>query len=162
MAPDESLILTKPLMEVAHGGGRRLKKGDPVHQILRDWIAEGLRLDAESCPDVVKIEVVPQATRLRRPGATASRLRVLGHFSDGTVRDVTALTAFSVRRTNRSPRSTTTGLVDKNRRGETAILARYLDKMDTSHITFLEDVPGFAWNNPPENNFVDSAASSPS
>ena len=29
MDPDESLMLKKPLMEVAHGGGRRLHKGDP-------------------------------------------------------------------------------------------------------------------------------------
>ena len=28
MAPDESLILKKPLMEVAHGGGRRLLPAD--------------------------------------------------------------------------------------------------------------------------------------
>ena len=45
----------------------------------------------------------------------------------------------------------------KNGRGETAVLARYLDKMSTTYMTFLEDVPGFAWNNPPENNFVDTA-----
>ena len=32
MNPAESLLLKKPLMEVAHGGGRRLKKGDPAHQ----------------------------------------------------------------------------------------------------------------------------------
>ena len=35
------------------------------------------------------------------------------------------------------------------------MLARYLDRMDTSEIMFLEDVKGFAWNNPPEANFVD-------
>src|SRR6185436_19284791 len=48
------------------------------------------------------------------------------------------------------------GFVSKGGRGETAILARILDKMTTSYITFLEDVPGFAWNNPQPNNFVDN------
>src|SRR5262249_44137888 len=48
------------------------------------------------------------------------------------------------------------GVVEKVSRGETAILARYLDKMATSYITFLEDVPGFAWNNAPEKNFIDT------
>jgi len=33
------------IMELAHGGGRRLKKHDAPHDILHDWIAEGLRLD---------------------------------------------------------------------------------------------------------------------
>ena len=30
--------------------------------------------------------------------------------------------------------------------------------METAYITFLEDVKGFAWSNPPENNFVDTLA----
>src|SRR5690606_7418113 len=50
------------------------------------------------------------------------------------------------------------GLIEKVGRGETAVLARYLDKMDTSYITFLEEVPGFVWNNPAENNFIDQLA----
>ncbi len=48
------------------------------------------------------------------------------------------------------------GKVEKVGRGETAILARILDKMDTGYVTFLEEVKGFAWNNPPANNFVDA------
>ena len=44
----------------------------------------------------------------------------------------------------------------KSGRGETAILARILDKMTTGCVTFLEDVPGFAWSNPQPNNFVDN------
>lgn len=156
MKPDESLILKKPLMEVAHGGGRRLKKGDPMHRIIRGWIAEGERVDLTTAPNLVRIEVVPKKRVLRDHGKR-QQLYVMGYFSDGTVRDVTALTAFSS--SNESVGSVNNdGLVDKTGRGETAVLARYLDKMDTSHITFLEQVPGFAWNNPPENNFVDKLA----
>ncbi len=36
LKPDESLLLRKPLMEVAHGGGRRLSNGDSSHVVLRD------------------------------------------------------------------------------------------------------------------------------
>jgi hypothetical protein len=154
MQPDESLMLKKPLMEVAHGGGRRLKKGDPVHQVMRGWIAEGQQLDLKSSPDAVRIEVVPKQ-RVLRDQADRQQLFVLGYFADGTVRDVTPLTVFSS--SNESVGSVDNdGLVTKTGRGETAVLARYLDKMDTSHITFLEKVPGFVWNNPPENNFVDN------
>ena len=59
MDPAESLILKKPLMEVAHGGGRRLHKGDASYRVLFDWISEGLRLDPADAPDLVKIEVLP-------------------------------------------------------------------------------------------------------
>jgi hypothetical protein len=153
-APTESLMLKKPLMELAHGGGRRLKKGDPSYVVLHDWIAEGLKLDAAAEPDLVKIQLFPEG-RVFQQTSGQQQLLVMGHFSDGSVRDVTSLTVFtssneSVGKVNDA------GLVQKVSRGETAILARYLDKMATSYLTFLEDVAGFAWNNPAENNFVDS------
>lgn len=151
--PDESLLLKKPLMELAHGGGRRLKKHDAAHVVLRDWIAEGLRLDAATEPELVKIQLWPDARVFQKSG-NRQQMLVLGQFSDGSLRDVTPLTVFTssnetVARVNDA------GLVEKGMRGETAILARYLDKMATSYITFLEDVAGFAWNNPPEFNFID-------
>ncbi|WP_373649494.1 MULTISPECIES: DUF1549 and DUF1553 domain-containing protein [unclassified Schlesneria] len=155
MEPGQSLLLQKPLMEVAHGGGKRLKKGDAAHKTLEQWIAEGMRLDAPSEPDLVKIETVPAKRVLRQPAAR-QQIIVLGHFSDGSVRDLTELADFSS--SNESVGAVNSlGLVTKNGRGETAVLARYLDKMSTTYMTFLEDVPGFVWNNPPENNFVDTA-----
>ena len=155
MEPAESLLLRKPLMEVAHGGGKRLKKGDPAHKVLEQWIGEGLRLDAATEPDLVRIETIP-SKRVLKQLATRQQIVVLGHFSDGTVRDVTALTDFTS--SSESIGSVNVqGLVTKNGRGETAILARYLTGMSTTYLTFLEEVPGFAWNNPAESNFVDAA-----
>ena len=156
--PEDSLLLRKPLMELAHGGGRRLKKHDPSYEILHGWIAEGLRLDPPTEPDVTKIEVIPESRIFQKDGAR-QQLIVLAHFNDGSIRDVTSITCYSssaesVARVNED------GLVEKTSRGETAILARYLDKMVTSYITFLEDVPGFAWNNPPESSFVDTLVNS--
>ncbi|MSR57373.1 MAG: DUF1553 domain-containing protein [Planctomycetaceae bacterium] len=154
VAPDESLLLRKPLMELAHGGGRRLKKNDPSHRILHDWIAEGLQLDKPAEPDVVKIQMLPEQRVFQRDG-NRQQLIVLAHFTDGSIRDVTTITCYSSS-SESVAKVSDEGMVDKVSRGETAILARYLDKMATSNITFLEDVPGFAWNNPPEKNFVDT------
>ena len=154
VAPDDSLLLRKPLMELAHGGGRRLKKHDAAHEILHDWIAEGLRLDPATDPDVVKIQILPEARIFQKDGAR-QQLVVLAHFSDGSVRDVTPIVCYSSS-SESVAKVGENGVVDKVSRGETAILARYLDKMATSYITFLEDVPGFAWNNAPEKNFIDT------
>ena len=154
--PSESLILKKPSMQVAHGGGRRIFKGDAVYTVLHDWIAEGLQLDKPEVPDLVKIEVLPKKRVFKQP-ASQQQLIVNGYFSDGSIRDLTTLTVFTS--SNESVGSVSkSGLVEKGGRGETAILARYLDKKDTSQITFLEDVEGFVWNNPPENSFVDTIA----
>jgi len=154
MDPAESLILKKPLMEVAHGGGRRLHKGDACYRVLFDWISGGLPIDAAGSPDLVKIVVSP-GQRVFHDLGKRQQLRVDGYFSDGSVEDLTSLTVFSS--SNESVATVTAdGLVEKTGRGETAVLARFLDKMSTAYITFLEDVKGFAWPNPPANNFVDA------
>src|SRR5262249_41484628 len=73
---------------------------------------------------------------------------------DGTTRDVTRLTVVSgsddaVAKVNAE------GLVEFSQSGEVAILCRYLDNMQAVRLMFLEPKQGFAWSNPPENNFVD-------
>ncbi len=153
MDPADSLVVKKAIMEVAHGGGKRVRKGDPVYQTFVGWIGEGLRLDAEGAPTLVKTELLPKK-RVLQPASNLQQLVLLGHFSDGSVRDLTPLAVFTS--SNESVGSVNAnGLVEKTGRGETAVLARYLDKMTTSHVTFLENVQGFAWNNPKANNFVD-------
>ncbi len=153
LAPEDSLILRKGLMKVAHGGGRRLKQDGPAYTVLRDWIGEGMQVDAADVPNLIKIEVYPKK-RIFQPGADRQQLEVTGFFSDGKTRDLTALTSFSS--SNESVGTVSPeGIVERGGRGETAILCRYLGRMATSEITFLEDVPGFAWNNPPEANFID-------
>ncbi|MGD9858051.1 MAG: DUF1549 domain-containing protein, partial [Planctomycetaceae bacterium] len=153
MDPDDSLMLKKPLMQVAHGGGQKLHAGDAPHRVLRQWIAEGLRLDPADAAVLLEVHITP-GKQLYEDGVDRQQLIVMGAFSDGTVRDVTALTDFSS--SNESvAKVNAEGLVEKQGRGEAAILARYLDKMDSAYLTFLEDVPGFAWNHPPEANFID-------
>ncbi len=151
--PDDSLLLRKPLMQTFHGGGQRLWEGDPSHTVLRTWISEGLKLDPPAAPSLTRIEVYPRK-RVFRDAGDRQQLLVTGYFSDGSARDVTSLTVFS---SSAEPIAKVDegGLVTRSGRGEAAVLARYLDKMDTSSITFLETVPGFAWNDSPEFNFVD-------
>ncbi|MFV0445734.1 MAG: DUF1553 domain-containing protein [Planctomycetaceae bacterium] len=151
--PDSSLILRKPLMDVPHGGGKRMHSSDPVHAALRQWIVEGLPVEGTDAPQLTRLEVFPKK-RIFTPASGRQQLVAVGHFSDGSTHDLTALTQFSS-----SSESVATvneqGLVTKQGRGETAVLARYLDKMDNAELTFLDDVPGFEWNHPLEANFID-------
>jgi hypothetical protein len=153
LEPEKSLLLLKPLMEVAHGGGRRLVKTDASYELLRDWIAQGCRPDPADAPECVKVEVFPRQRVLHRP-ARSQQLLVLAQFSDGTVRDVTRQAVFSS--SNEAVATVDgNGFVVSVDRGETAILVRYLEHMETSSLTFLKDIPGFVWPNPPESNFID-------
>ncbi len=153
LEPEKSLLLRKPLMEVAHSGGRRLAKDDAAYAILRDWIVEGCKPDPADAARCLKIEVFPKQRVLHRPAHT-QQVVVLAHFSDNTVRDVTALASFSS-----SDEAVATvdenGLVVASDRGEAAILARFHEHMDNASLMFIKEVPNFKWPTPPENNFVD-------
>lgn len=153
LAPDESLLLRKPLMQVAHGGGRRLHQNDPSHQVLRQWISEGMRTQPEGAATLERIELLP-TPRVLRDGADRQQLTVNGYFSDGTVRDITSLTAFDS--SNESIAAVSPqAVVRREGRGEATILARYLDKMSTTQISFLTERPDFVWPAVTANNRID-------
>lgn len=153
MDPAASLMLRKPLMEVAHGGGKRLRKHDAAWKVLHNWIAEGASVN-DAHPRTLERMTVTPASRVFHENADQQQLAVTGDFSDGTQADITALTSFSSSSEDVATVSPS-GRVEKLNRGETVILARYLDQMATSSVTFLEDVPGFQWQAPPTVNFID-------
>jgi hypothetical protein len=151
--PGRSLLLLKPLVQMAHAGGKRLSSDMPEYAILTRWIAEGAKDDPDDAPQLAKVEILPGPRVLLAPHAK-QRVVALGHFSDGSVRDVTHLTKLS---TSNEDLATITrgGLVEADVRGDIAVMARYQVALQSLRLTFLEKVPGFQWSNPPENNFVD-------
>ncbi|MFT5522319.1 MAG: hypothetical protein ACI9HK_000262 [Pirellulaceae bacterium] len=156
VAPDQSLVLLKPLMKVPHGGGLQIRKTDPAYKVIRDWIGEGCHLDTGETT-CVKLEVFPPSGRVLLFPAHTQQLAVLGHFSDGTVRDVTQLAIYSSSDEDVASISSA-GLVNGSARGETALIVRYLDRIQTSFITFVRDVEGFEYSEPPIANYIDELA----
>ena len=152
--PESSLLLAKPLMKVSHGGGLKLRKSEPAYHVLHDWVAEGCKLDPADAPRVVKLEVYPPSGRVLKRPAHTQQLCVLAHFSNGVVKDVTPLASFSSSDTEVASVDEA-GFVAGRDRGESAIVVRYLEHVQTCFLTFVKEVPGFAWNPPPANNFVD-------
>lgn len=152
--PDESLLLKKPLLRVPHVGGKRLRTTDAGYRILRDWIFEGARPDPEGAPLCVGITVYPSPSRVLRLPEARQQLSALAKFSDGTVRDVTALASFD---TSDKSRLTcdSSGLVLGAQRGVAAVTVRYLSHVQSVYFTIVEEVPDFAWNDPLENGYVD-------
>ena len=154
--PDTSLLLRKPLMEVSHAGGQRLKPGTVEHQLLRRWIAEGARLDGPEVPACKSLELRPDRSQPLSEQNPTQQYTVTAHFSDGSSRDVTHLAVFTS-----SDESVATvsesGLVSRGdgARGQTAITVRYLDHMATRFQLATPTVPGFQWNDPAESNYVD-------
>jgi hypothetical protein len=157
--PEASLLLLKPLMKAPHGGGLQMTKREPAYALLRDWIAEGCQLDPPTDPRCVRIEVYPPSGRVLKLSEATNigreqQLCVLAHFDDGSVRDVTRLAVYSSS-DEQVAEVSTTGLTKGQDRGEAAIMVRYMEFVESVYLTFVREAPGFAWSNPPSNNYID-------
>ncbi len=152
--PDAALILLKALGRISHEGGTRFAASSYPAEVLTAWLAEGVRDDAPNLPAVKSLEVLP-GSRVQLTPARWQQLAVVATFADGTARDVTRLTVFS----SSDPAIADVnlnGLVEFKRPGEVAVLARYLEELVPVRLTYLEPREGFAWPNPPANNFIDT------
>lgn len=92
LEPAKSLILLKPTLTIAHGGGRRFAVGSPEYRVMSGWIAQGMPAPQDSDPRVKTIQVLPREASLR-PGAE-QQLVVTAAFSDGHTEDVTRWAKF--------------------------------------------------------------------
>jgi hypothetical protein len=122
-APEKSLLLTKPSMQLPHGGGRRFGPGDADYSTILEWVKQGAPFGADSAagPALARLEIYPPMAVLG-PGETHGFL-ITGHYSDGRTEDFTHQVLYS---SNDSEVATVTGsgLVSAKRKGETAILIR--------------------------------------
>lgn len=91
--PEDSLILQKPLMQIPHEGGRRLREGSWEHHLLRKWVESDAPPRAESPDRLLRLDVTPAEIRFTEDGQT-EQLTAVAVWSDGTREDVTPLCRF--------------------------------------------------------------------
>lgn len=151
-APDQSLMLLKPSGGVPHVGGVLMRRGEPYYELLRAWIAGGVKLDLD-VPRVESIELLPQNPTLALPGSR-QQFVVLARYQDGSVRDVTAEAFLESSQTEKLTVDRH-GLATAVRRGEAAILARYEGAYAATPVIIMGDRSGFVWQDVPTHNFVD-------
>lgn len=146
--PSKSLLVRKPLGQVAHLGGARFDLNSPEARILKRWIEEGCRWNAASGasvpgyeepprPDetVIGLDVYP-AEALLAHNSRSQQLSVTARFADGTIRDVTRWARFEpsvVTGVEISP----AGLVQASRPTDVSISISYLTGRTASRLTFL-------------------------
>lgn len=153
-APEKSLFLRKPLMEVAHGGGRRLERGSPEYQVLLGWLLEGAPGPDEKDPKLVSLEALP-GDRIYRPREKQGVL-IEAKFSDGHVEDVTDRAVYRSNDTGVAGVSED-GTIETGAPGATAVQAKYMDQLAVLRVTvpFPQKVNPAAWPRPA--NYVDAA-----
>jgi hypothetical protein len=118
--PAASLLLRKATGAAEHGGGVRVRVGEPEYEVLRRWIAAGAPADA---PVRAKELRVTPAESVAKPGESY-RLKVEARFADGTTEDVTAYCSFeSLDRAAATVDAN--GTVAATGVGEAALIVRY-------------------------------------
>ncbi len=86
-SPANSLLLTKGVASVPHGGGKRLSVDSEEYRLLLRWISQGMPVGSPSDPTLARLEVLPAK---RRMGLHADQqLAVRAVYTDGSVQDVT-------------------------------------------------------------------------
>lgn len=129
--PDNSLLLRKPTMGVAHRGGLRFKVGSPEYRLLRDWIVGGMPGPQPTEPKVTRLEVVPPVRTLAL-GQT-QRFLVRAYYSDKTQRDVTGQAVFAASEETVAS-VTPDGEAKATGFGEGAVLVRYQSLVATARV----------------------------
>jgi len=157
-APEESLLIRKATAAEPHGGGRRLDPdGDDV-RTLREWIAAGAARDPPDAPRLSHLTIEP-GPRSLAPGESLS-LVVTAHDTDGSSRDVTAVTAFASSEpvvVRVEPDGTLTA---GSLPGEASIMARFMGQIATWNTIVPRPgaLPAAAWDGLPVKNFIDELA----
>ena len=129
--PANSLLLRKPLLMVAHRGGKRLDVSGADYRLLRDWIGAGTPAPLPAAPTVTRLEVTPPARTLGM-GKT-QRFAVQALFSDGSRHDVTPQTIFTASDETVAT-VTSSGEAKVTGNGEGAILVRYQGLVATARV----------------------------
>ncbi len=145
--PEKSLLLTKSIGEVPHGGGKRFEKGSDAWRLILRWIEQGAPAEAADSPSIVRLVMSP-SHRVMTSGRT-QQLAVAVEYSDGTTKDITHDCQFD---TNNGPVAAVndSGLVTVNElSGEAAIMARYRGQVAVfralvPHGPPTSDLAGFA------------------
>jgi len=151
-APDKSLFLLKPTAAVPHEGGQVVEPDSVDYAVLRAWVQAGVALDLDA-PRVERIELFPADPTVPDPGMS-QQFAVLAHYTDGRVRDVTAL-AFVESGNIEVAEAAPGGLVRTLRRGDAPVLARFEGRYAATRLFVMGDRSGFQWRPLPQHNWID-------
>jgi hypothetical protein len=133
--PEESLFLTKSTGKVTHTGGKQFDEGSIYYETILEWLKAGAPGDATPPPNVSNLEIYPPQSVIEGEGSEQKFIAV-AHYSDGTTRDVTKLSAF-MSNNETSAAVDGEGNVVAGARGEAFIMARFETKAEGRQVLVL-------------------------
>ena len=143
--PERSLLLTKAIAAVPHGGGKRMEKASYEYRHLARWIEQGMPYGSPDDPKVVAIRCFPESRVLTQNGE--QQINVIATYSDGSQEDVTRMALYEPNVAEMAECSETGLVKTLDLAGEVAIMARYQGQVSTFRATIplgadTSDLPG--------------------
>ena len=151
--PAESLLITKSLGSVPHSGGKRFDANSQHYRDLVEWVTRRCPQDPADVAVCTSIELYPRNAVLDGSGSQ-QQMTVLGHYSDGTTRDVTPLALFQSSNEN-SAAINDQGLITAGARGEAFVMARFATHTIGSQIIILPQGLQFTPSEEEPANYID-------
>ncbi|MGD9722600.1 MAG: DUF1549 domain-containing protein [Pirellulales bacterium] len=150
-APDRSLLLTKPVGLMPHGGGTRLEVDSHAYRLMRRWILQGMPYGSDADPKVASIEVIPPERTMS--AASQQQLIVIAHYTNGATEDVTRTATFEPNSPEMAETSVTGLVKTLDLAGDVAVMARYQGQVGVFRASIPLGAP--VESTPPPKNFVD-------
>lgn len=156
--PEESLILKKPTVEIAHEGGQRIEPGSPWFQAITTWIKQGMPYTLKDESPLASIDVTPAAKTCAKNSSHPQK--VTAKYKDGSTRDVTALADYVSNEKGVATVDEKGVLKTGAYSGETAIVVRYMGQVGVSRVAIAPDkiLPDAMYAKLPVNNEIDRLA----
>ena len=152
-APAESLMLSKPAMQIPHEGGLRFEVDSDYYKTIYKWISESAPYGDPALDAVAELSVEPAEIFMEKPGGDLA-LKVTAKYGDGSTRDVSSEAVIESNSTS-TAKINDDGSVHGERIGEAAVLVRYEGKFATVPVTILNPEPGFEWRRLAQRNYID-------
>lgn len=150
-SPQDSLLLQKPTMELAHQGGKRITRDSELYQVLEHWIATGARQPSNAI--TLERIVVSPTEAIRFSMITEVPITVQAEFSDGSSKDVTDSAVYET--SNLAVEVSQSGVVKPIAAGEATVVVRYLQQQVPVRVAFLNRNQVFTWNERTPRNYID-------
>ena len=155
-SPDNSLLLTKSVGIVPHGGGKKMEVGSDEYRLVRRWVAAGVPYGNPTDAVVTKITIYPENRIM--PRNAKQQFIVTAHYTDGTTEDVTRRAQYESNEQDIATVDSNALVRTNSMAGEAAIMVRYQEFVNIFRATVpLSEKPReFAFEN---NTFVDKFTS---
>ncbi|WP_367875304.1 PSD1 and planctomycete cytochrome C domain-containing protein [Luteolibacter sp. Populi] len=152
--PEESLMVTKLIGAVPHTGGKLFEKGSAPYETLVAWIKDGAEYDQGEIAAPTGIAIEPPQVVLKGEGLETP-YTVKATYSDGTDRDVTALSSFSTSNDNSVSMDKRSGMSVSKNRGEAFLLGRFMVFTEVAQSIVIPKKLDYTRPELPEFNYID-------